>query len=214
MIGLNVFDYGQWLKSQGIKATGYVLSNRSVQFKGIDHTYFVERLRYNVERLLHRNIKDTPIRALASALLIGNKNELTAEDKQIFRQTGTSHLIAISGLHIGLIALFAFMLFRVLWSFSPRACQLIPAQKIGMIAAIMAAFIYSLMAVYLGICITTAKPCPTSKIVILACKFFGQGGAWNNGKMKIQANSRVGHFTGNMSSIIPAIAIIVVHSEI
>ena len=85
----HVFDYGQWLKSQGIKATGYVLSNRSVQFKGIDHTYFVERLRYNVERLLHRKIKDTPIRALASALLIGNKNELTAEDKQIFRQTGT-----------------------------------------------------------------------------------------------------------------------------
>ena len=42
--------------------------------------------------------------------------------------------------------LFAFMLFRVLWSFSPRACQLIPAQKIGMIAAVIAAFIYSLMA--------------------------------------------------------------------
>jgi len=42
--------------------------------------------------------------------------------------------------------LFAFVLFRVLWSFSPRACQLISAQKIGMIAAIIAAFIYSLMA--------------------------------------------------------------------
>ena len=142
----HVFDYGQWLKSQGIKATGYVVSQKPIQFKGINHTYFVERLRYNIDRLLYKNIKDKPIRALASALLIGNKNELTPADKKIFRQTGTSHLIAISGLHIGLIAFFAFMLLRLLWSLSPGACQVIPAQKIGMIAAITAAFVYSLMA--------------------------------------------------------------------
>jgi len=150
----HVFDYGQWLKSQGIKATGYVVNNKPIQFKGINHTYLVERLPYNIERLLHRNIKDKPIRVLANALLIGNKNELTPADKKIFRQTGTSHLIAISGLHIGLIAFFAFILIRILWSLSPRACQMIPAQKVGIIAAMTSAFIYSLMA---GLSIPTQR---------------------------------------------------------
>ncbi|MDA0909983.1 MAG: DNA internalization-related competence protein ComEC/Rec2 [Proteobacteria bacterium] len=141
-----VFNYANWLKRQQVKAVGYVSTTEKAQFRGIDYRYFVERLRYRIERILQKTIKDKQLRALASALLIGNKNELTLEDKRLFQQTGTSHLIAISGLHIGMIALFAFCLLRVLWSCSVRLCQWLPAQKAGLIAAVISAFGYSLLA--------------------------------------------------------------------
>ncbi|WP_440682469.1 DNA internalization-related competence protein ComEC/Rec2 [Cysteiniphilum halobium] len=141
-----VFNYANWLKRQRVKAVGYVKTDEKAQFRGIDYRYFVERLRYKIERILQKTIKDTQSRALASALLIGNKNELTPEDKRLFQQTGTSHLIAISGLHIGMIALFAFCLLRILWSCSVRLCQALPAQKAALIAAVVSAFGYSLLA--------------------------------------------------------------------
>ncbi|WP_440615797.1 DNA internalization-related competence protein ComEC/Rec2 [Cysteiniphilum sp. 6C5] len=141
-----VFNYANWLKRQRIKAVGYVVTTEKAKFRGIDYGYFVERLRYKIERILQKTIKDTQLRALASALLIGNKNELTLDDKRLFQQTGTSHLIAISGLHIGMIALFAFCLLRFLWSCSVRLCQWLPAQKAGLIAAAISAFSYSLLA--------------------------------------------------------------------
>ncbi len=141
-----VFSYVTWLKHQGIKAVGYVVTTENVQFHGMDYNYLIERLRYNIQKTLNHHIKDISIRALASALLIGNRNELTTEDKRVFQQTGTSHLIAISGLHIGMIALFAFVFVRVLWSLSIVLCQWLPAQKVALVAAVVSAFLYSLLA--------------------------------------------------------------------
>ncbi|WP_119344099.1 DNA internalization-related competence protein ComEC/Rec2 [Facilibium subflavum] len=141
-----VFDYAYWISLQGVKATGYVITNKPYVFKGVDSSYFVDRMRYAIQKMLDKHIENQQVRALASALLIGNKNEMTTTDKKIFQQTGTSHLIAISGLHIGLIALFAFFIGRLCWSFSISACQKIPAQSVGLISAVIAAFIYSMLA--------------------------------------------------------------------
>lgn len=71
-----VFNYANWLKRQQVKAVGYVNTTEKAQFRGIDYRYFVERLRYRIERILQKTIKNTQLRALASALLIGNKMNL------------------------------------------------------------------------------------------------------------------------------------------
>ncbi len=47
------------------------------------------------------------------ALLLGNRQGISFDQWQIFLATGTSHLVAISGLHVGLVALWAFWLARV-----------------------------------------------------------------------------------------------------
>lgn len=49
------------------------------------------------------------------ALLLGERSQMTADDWHLFQQTGTSHLMAISGLHLAIMALLGAGLFRLLW---------------------------------------------------------------------------------------------------
>lgn len=54
-------------------------------------------------RLLGRYL-DHRRSALAAAVLLGAREQLDPEQKQAFRETGTIHLLAISGLHVGILA--------------------------------------------------------------------------------------------------------------
>ena len=47
-------------------------------------------------------------------MMLGEKNALSTEQKQDFRYSGTMHLFAISGLHVGVVALVVGGLFGIL----------------------------------------------------------------------------------------------------
>jgi len=67
-------------------------------------------------------------RALLSALLLGSRGLLSTEDKEAFRQAGVAHLLALSGLHVGILVAGGWFLLRLLRF--PRAWRyflLIPA---------------------------------------------------------------------------------------
>lgn len=76
------------------------------------------------EELLHRLLnyvqhvglsRDTA--GLIQAMLLGNRAELSGEVLQIYRNSGTSHILALSGLHLGILfGLFNYWLMRVLFS--------------------------------------------------------------------------------------------------
>lgn len=53
--------------------------------------------------------------SLASAVLLGNREQLTATRREVFLHTGTVHLLAISGLHVGILACCFFAFFRCGW---------------------------------------------------------------------------------------------------
>jgi competence protein ComEC len=53
--------------------------------------------------------------AFASAILLGNREQLSKSRRELFLQTGTVHLLAISGLHVGILAGSFFLLFRLGW---------------------------------------------------------------------------------------------------
>ena len=71
---------------------------------------------------------------------------MTSEQWEVFRRTGTSHLIAISGLHIGLIAGFMFLVVNFVWRQIPALTLRIPAQQIAAVFSLGAALFYSLLA--------------------------------------------------------------------
>jgi len=66
--------------------------------------YWLTRLRRDAYRALNEAV-DEDNRGIASALLLGSRNEVRAETEEVFIGSGTMHLLAISGLHIGILCL-------------------------------------------------------------------------------------------------------------
>ena len=101
------FDYERWLFSEGLGATGSVREWRpcDADERAQHAASALRRLadwRGQVrERLLGASAH--PARAFA-ALLVGDRSGLSDQQWLLFRKTGTAHLVAISGLHLGLLA--------------------------------------------------------------------------------------------------------------
>ena len=73
----------------------------------------VERIRLTARDLFTARLSPRNA-AVASAVILGLRNDLDEETVDLFRQTGTSHLISVSGLHVSLVAIFLFLAIRAL----------------------------------------------------------------------------------------------------
>lgn len=97
------FDYAAWLQAQGI---GGVLWAREAETMSTDGGNWamavLHRFREHLASALQRAMP-APESGLAQALLLGIRTELPAEVKDSFRTAGMSHLLAISGLHVGIV---------------------------------------------------------------------------------------------------------------
>lgn len=136
------FDYETWVLRQGIKATGYIKNSKLNKKQLESESYYFERLRHILSDRI-KSILDKPLLGLVLALSIGDRSQLTAEQWQVFKNTGTSHLIAISGLHLGLITGFIYFLVNALWRRSHHATLLMPAPIVAIIVAFLGAVIYA-----------------------------------------------------------------------
>ncbi len=105
------FDYEQTLFTQGIQASGYVLRKRPITLLQ-DSTGGV---RYQLQQYLNKLFAGSEFKGLYLALLLGDKSDITSKQWQTLQQTGTIHLMAISGLHVGIIAFISFGIFSWLW---------------------------------------------------------------------------------------------------
>ena len=82
----------------------------------------IDQLRGALNKLLWQHV-DHRHAALASAILLGNRDQIDAERRQSFMETGTVHLLAISGLHVGILAASLLLLGRI--GLLPRSLSLI-----------------------------------------------------------------------------------------
>ncbi len=74
----------------------------------------IEPSRQAVSRLIDSATAEEPeeVRGIIKALLIGDRSEVSQKIRDVFNSIGTAHLLAISGLHIGIVATIAFWAFR------------------------------------------------------------------------------------------------------
>ena len=91
-------------------------------------------------------LPETPARGLFIALTLGDTSEISSDDWNLFRVTGTTHLVAISGFNIAIVSGIAFFIIRWLWCLCPPLLLRLPAQKAAMLGATLFAFIYALLA--------------------------------------------------------------------
>lgn len=166
MVNPGGFDYEGWLFQQGIRATGYVREEGQTRLLEQDSGRFpLQRLRQRLLLHIHGATGMHPLAGLVAALAMGERQGISAAQWQVLRATGTNHLVAISGLHIGIIAGLAFFLGRRLWSLSARATRYLPAPKAGALAALLAAAAYAAMA---GFSIPTQRALIMVTVVMMA----------------------------------------------
>ena len=157
------FDYEKWLFQHDIRATGYVRSKgknmRLAQTQWNDPIYYL-RNKLNTKLDVFKNNNLPIIKALA----LGEKSELSDRRWQTLTTTGTNHLLAISGLHVGIVAGLLYFLTLRLWRMSERLCLWMSAQRIAALAGVLTSLLYAMLA---GFSI------PTQRAMIMAsCIFF------------------------------------------
>jgi competence protein ComEC len=108
------FNYADWLRHQGVCGTAYVsgTSGRLVSKASVfAPKVLAERLRQLLLERFSRAGIDGQEYALVSALVLGTREDLLQETKDAFSVTGISHILSVSGLHVGVIyGVLAFLL--------------------------------------------------------------------------------------------------------
>ena len=149
------FDYELWLWEQGIRATGYVRQGRGdppPERLGQTWRHPVEWLRQQVrDRLVTRWRADDPaarFSGVLAALVTGDQAAIERSDWDVFRATGISHLMSISGLHITMLGWLAALGGTALWRrlalWGSRGPLHIPAPVAGGVLALLVAWAYAL----------------------------------------------------------------------
>ncbi len=162
------FDYEAWLFQQAIQATGYVRKSELNQRVQSASLWSINRIRQSLSQQIdaiannkHSSDENNTFISsfsLVKALAIGDKSSISPQQWSVLANTGTSHLMAISGLHIGLAALFAYVLIRRITPVS--VMKWIPAQHVALVGSMLMALLYALIA---GLSI------PTQRAIIMLC---------------------------------------------
>ncbi|MBE2894665.1 DNA internalization-related competence protein ComEC/Rec2 [Spirabiliibacterium falconis] len=129
------FSRQRWLISQSIIATATVKTGERLAQK--------KTVRERLFDLVAAQVKGLDNAGLILALAFGERSEITQPQWQAFRESGTAHLMAISGLHIGLIAFFGWAVARAIqWGLPQRWIT----PHFPLMLALCSAFLYGYLA--------------------------------------------------------------------
>lgn len=138
-------DFERTALQQRIVATGYVRDDPSDA--QLARPFCIDALRARIASAITVALPDDPHAArLLRALSVGDQRALDENDWQIARATGISHLIAISGFHVGLAAIFGALLARALWWLFPALALRLPRPLAEAWIALPAAVAYGALA--------------------------------------------------------------------
>ncbi|HET8730571.1 MAG TPA: DNA internalization-related competence protein ComEC/Rec2 [Moraxellaceae bacterium] len=136
------FDFESWLLSEGVTATGTVIAitcrppgNGSM-----------DGLRLQVREAMSRRFPERPEVGVLLALITGDRSLVNASSWADYAATGVVHLMAISGLHVMMLAGVAGALLLRLLRLWPRLALWKPLQSPVLIASLCVAILYSMLA--------------------------------------------------------------------
>lgn len=163
------FDYEKYLFRHQVIAKGYVRlkgQNWRVSSAPSSIDQWRQSLLEELYQLVGRDVGSNII----AALTIGVKSGFSNQQKDVFQTTGVSHLMAISGLHVGLVFIaVSFLLRCLLWPVA-RIYEYCPRQTIVLLPALSAATLYAAMA---GFSVSTQRALIMLLVYVL-CKFLAR----------------------------------------
>ncbi len=154
------FDFQRHLYFQGIGAVGFAVSPLqivSVETADLGWWARIDRVR---SAATERILTALPDRrgAVAAALLTGERGAIPESVLVAMREAGLAHLLAISGLHLGLVAGLVFFAARAGLALIETAALRLPIKKIAALVALAAGFCYLLLA---------GAPIPTQRAYLM-----------------------------------------------
>ncbi len=176
---LGGFSYKAWLNSKKIAATGYVVNNK--KFNVLKNNRVIksgisprQKLFLQYKALLPKH----HLSALLLALSFGDRSDLSPDLWHVLQATGTGHLIAISGLHIGLVATGGFTFILLLIRYIPlfNISKIFIRKKGSLIS--LQSFNFRYIAIFTSILMALSYgylagfSLPTSRALVMLCLYW------------------------------------------
>ena len=172
------FDYAGNLARQSIFVTGYVENERWISALADEERYTIragiEDVRTKLRDFIDRAGAENS--GIIKALLLGEKGEIAREIRERFVSTGTAHILAISGLHIGIIAFVSYWIGLQLFSLSERLMLAFNIKKLAAVSSIIPVLFYGAIA---GFSVSTQRAVIMVLIFIIAILIDREKGFYN-----------------------------------
>ncbi len=153
-------------------ATGYVVSSSRNRLLSV-RTAPIADLRQAIRARIHEVLPDRSSAAVVVALATGIRHDMTREQWRRFAASGTNHLVAISGLHIGLVAAIVVLLGRPLLACVLRAAS---ARRTSYFLGLLAALLFGLLS---GWGVPAQRACLMLSAVVFASLARRETGGWS-----------------------------------
>lgn len=157
------FDYEAWLLEHRVRVVGYVVA------KGNNHLLSSNRFEQSINRVrehlaqgIVESLHERPLLGLISALAVGVRDRITEPQWAVLRSTGTNHLFAIAGLHIGFVSGMIYALVSFIWRRLGRLPLYFATPQVAALGALISAVIYSALAGF---------AMPTQRAIIMIAVF-------------------------------------------
>jgi competence protein ComEC len=142
------FDYATLLSRRGIYTTGFLDNDQEVELlerapattRGV-----IEALRRTIRHFIARNFSADD-GALLTALVVGDGGTIPKGMRAAFTAAGVNHVLAISGLHVGMLGLVVFALIRYGCAFSEHLVLRWNLLKVAAMISFVAVVFYTALA--------------------------------------------------------------------
>ncbi|HVV67552.1 MAG TPA: DNA internalization-related competence protein ComEC/Rec2 [Gammaproteobacteria bacterium] len=171
------FDYEKWLFARRIRATGYIISGVSQPTSNKFSLHDINgKFRQYLQQKIQQTLAGEATSGLITALIMGAQSGITEKQWQVMQATGTNHLMAIAGVHIGFVAGFIYCLVNFLWRRSTRCLLWMPAPLAAAFGSLAAAMLYSALA---GFALPTQRALLMLTLFMLGLFLRRQLSVWN-----------------------------------
>jgi DNA internalization-related competence protein ComEC/Rec2 len=144
------FDFKNYYERQGIRASGFVEGEEYIISFGRDSSsnpvlHYIDKIRIRFASYVNNNFL-FPESALLNAITVGYKGGIPQELRTEFSRAGVAHILAISGLHVGAVAVFFYFLLKFALSRSEYLLLGFQMPRVAAGLAIIPVFLYTALA--------------------------------------------------------------------